>query len=506
MKNQRRLGFVLSYISIFVSSMVGIAFTPYMISTLGKIEYGLYQLLYATIGYFALLDFGLGSTQTRFIIKYRSEGNEDKVNSVISISLKIYCFIAALVLLLVMIFSSKLDRIYPGSINGENLEYAQKLFVIMGATTAISLISHALSGIQTAEEKYVYIKGIYIARQVVRVVIAIVLLQLNIGAMAIVLTDFFVTATLLLMDILFCKMVLKVKLLKGKWDFALTKSLFAFSFFVFLQIIITQSNASVSRMLLGALSTLEVVAMYGIITQLCQISGSISNVVCGVTFPQISRVVFSNPERNTLTNCCAQYSRYQLLISAPLLGGFLLLGKTFMSLWVPEYDSSALWICTMIILFPEVLATVQGTVFHVMKAKNMQKMRSLILFGVMVVNIVLTILLINVSPIYGPAISTSVSYILGNILLSNIYYHKRVGVNIFLYIKTLLKGIFPAWVLSLLIGLAIAMIPVGGWFGFILKGVLYTGQYCILVLLIGFNKSEKALIKQLCNKFFKKNI
>ena len=78
MKNQRKLGFILSYVSIFVSSVIGIAFTPYMIAQLGKDEYGLYQLLYAAIGYFALLDFGLGGTLTRFILKYKSENNRKK--------------------------------------------------------------------------------------------------------------------------------------------------------------------------------------------------------------------------------------------------------------------------------------------------------------------------------------------------------------------------------------------------------------------------------------------
>ena len=71
--NQRTIGFVLSYVSIFVSSIAGIAFTPYMILKLGDIEYGLYQLLYSAIGYVALLDFGLGSTLTRYILKYKSE-------------------------------------------------------------------------------------------------------------------------------------------------------------------------------------------------------------------------------------------------------------------------------------------------------------------------------------------------------------------------------------------------------------------------------------------------
>lgn len=486
--------------------MVGILFTPYMISTLGSVEYGLYQLLYAAIGYIALLDFGLGSTLTRFILKYQSEKNTERERTVITMCVKIYCLFGLAAMLLVCATSFNLDIFFSNSISPENLGYAQKLFIIMGATTSLSLVSHALSGIQTAHEKYLITKGVYTVRQLARVVIMVILLQLDIGAMAIVTTDFFVTLALLLFDIFYCKAFLKTTLLHGKWDKTLLKPLFSFSFFVFLQIIITQTNAGVDRLLLGSLSTLPVVALYGVITQLNTMFSSISNVVCGVTFPQISRVVFSNANRDTLTRCCARYSRLQMFISAPLMGGFILFGKLFASLWVPEYDSKAVWICTLIIVIPETLAVVEGTIFHVMKAKNMQKTRSLILFGIMIANIILTVFLIKWNDVYGPAIGTGISFIIGNLILSNIYYHKKVGVDVIKFSKQLFKGILPAFIISLIIGIFINMIPVSGWLGFILKGCLYVGEYSVITILVGINKEEKSLAKGLFNKFIKKKV
>ena len=506
LRNQRKIGFVLSYFNIFISSMVGILFTPYMISTLGSVEYGLYQLLYAAIGYIALLDFGLGSTLTRFILKYQSEKNKEKERTVISMCVKIYCLFGLVAMLLVLGVSFNLDTFFSNSISPENLGYAQKLFLIMGATTSLSLVSHALSGIQTAHEKYLVTKGVYAVRQVARIAIMVILLQLDIGAMAVVTTDFFVTLGLLIFDIIYCKAALKTTLLMGKWDKTLLKPLFSFSFFVFLQIIITQTNAGVDRLLLGSLSTLQVVALYGVITQLNTVFSSISNVVCGVTFPQISRVVFSNADRDALTHCCARYSRLQMLISAPLMGGFILLGKAFASLWVPEYDSTAVWLCTVIIVIPETLAVVEGTIFHVMKAKNLQKARSLILFGVMIANIIFTVFLIKWNDVYGPAIGTGISFIVGNLILSNIYYHKKVGVDVIKFLKELFKGILPAFIISLIIGIFICMIPVEGWLGFIIKGSLYVFEYGILTLLIGINKEEKALAKGLINKVLKKKV
>ena len=499
-KNQRGAGFILSYLSILVSSVVGILFTPYMISTLGQIEYGLYQLLYATVGYIALLDFGLGGTLTRFILKYRAEGNIEKEHAVTTMCVKVYCAFGLIAMIAVGIVSFNLDTIYKETITAENLEYAQKIFMIMGVTTSLSLVSHAMTGMQTANEKYVVTKLVYIVRQLLRVAVIIVMFCFRANAMSIVIADLFVTIALLLFDLLYCKFALNARLFFGKWDNKLFKSLFSFSFFVFVQILVTQTNIGLDKMILGRYTDLTFVALYGVVMQLHSLFSSMGNVICGVTLPQLSNLVFSNATVEETTDCCARYSRYQLHILAPLIGGFIVLGQHFAALWAPQYDSFAVYTVSLLIIIPQILESVEGTIFNVMKAKNMQATRSLLLFGVMFLHIILSAALVNVSPMYGPAIGMSVSFIIGNNILSNIYYHKKVGINIPRYFKKLFAGTLPCLILSVLIGFAINLIPLGGWLGFIVKGVLYVAVYGILVLLIGLDKNEKQLAKRIIKK------
>lgn len=500
MKNQRKAGFILSYLSIFVSSMVGILFTPYMISSLGSIEYGLYQLLYSVIGYIALLDFGLGSTLTRFILKYRSENNQEKVNTVITMCIKIYGAFGILVMLIVSIVSLNLDSLFKTTITAENLAYAQKLFMIMGATTSLSLISHALTGVQTAHEKYIVTKGIYVLRQLLRVVIMVVLLQFNLGATAVVMTDFFVTFGIVIFDIIYCKFALKKPIIKGKIDIKLIKPLFSFSFFVFLQIIVTQINVGIDKVILGRYSCLEYVALYGVAMQLYNLFNSIGGVIVGITLPKISEVVFADSSVNEVTDCCVKYSRMQLHILAPLVTGFIVLGRFFISLWVPEYDPTAVYVVALLLILPQILESVEGTIFNVMKAKNLQATRSILLFAVAVLHVVLSVSLLKPFPLYGPALGTCISFVLGNNIISNIYYHKKVGINMFRYFKNLFKGILPTILISLLAGAFIEQIPVTGWIGFIVKGCCFVAVYAIFILLLGLDKYEKSIVTSMLKK------
>ena len=135
-----------------------------------------------------------------------------------------------------------------------------------------------------------------------------------------------------------------------------------------------------------------------------------------------------------------------------------------------------------------------------MKAKNMQATRSLLLFSVMFLHIILSVSLVNVSPMFGPALGTAVSFIIGNNILSNIYYHKKIGINIFRYFRKLVAGILPALILSIIIGFFINLIPLAGWFGFIVKGALYLIEYAALILWIGLDKTEKQLVKKIYKK------
>lgn len=500
MKSQRKIGFVLSYLSIFVSSLVGVLFTPYMISSLGPTEYGLYQLLYSVIGYVALLDFGLGGTLTRFILKYKAENNQEKVNSVITMCVKIYSIFGIVVMLIVWILSLNLDTLFKTTITSENLEYAQKLFLIMGVTTSISLISHALVGVESAHEKYAFTKGMYILRQLSRVGIMIILLHMGYGAMSVVTTDLIVTLFIVSFDIFYCKFVLKTPIIKGRVDKSLIKPLFSFSIFVFMQIIVTQVNVGIDKVILGRYSCLEYVALYGVAMQLYNLFNSIGGVIITITLPQISRVVFSNGSVNETTDCCVRYSRMQFHILAPFISGFIVLGKHFISLWAPEYDTTAVYIVALLITLPQILESVEGTIFNVMKAKNLQATRSIILFAVAIVHVALSILLLKVFPLYGPALGTFISFVLGNSILSNIYYHKKVGVNMFRYFKKLSKGILPTILISIVAGVFIDHIPATGWVGFVVKGCCFVAVYGIFILLIGLDKYEKSMVKAILKK------
>ena len=64
--NQVRLGAVLSYVSMGLSTLISLIYTPIMLDRLGETEYGVYGAVGPIISYLLLLSMGLGSAYIRY--------------------------------------------------------------------------------------------------------------------------------------------------------------------------------------------------------------------------------------------------------------------------------------------------------------------------------------------------------------------------------------------------------------------------------------------------------
>jgi O-antigen/teichoic acid export membrane protein len=98
---QIKLGAILSYVSLIITTVTGLVYTPWMVAKIGQANYGLYTLAISLINIF-LLDFGLGSAVSRFLSKYRAEGDEEGANNIMGIIYKLY-MILDVILIAVMV-------------------------------------------------------------------------------------------------------------------------------------------------------------------------------------------------------------------------------------------------------------------------------------------------------------------------------------------------------------------------------------------------------------------
>ena len=496
--NQRKTGFVLSTLQMIISTLVGMFFTPFLIRSLGDIEYGLFQLMSTTVGYLAILDMGMTSTVTQFILKGQSkEETEITEASVVKVSLVFYSIVSLFVIVLFSILTVNLAAVYPATINSANIAHARKLFAILSATLILTLMNHTFTGIEIAYEKYTVAKGIEIIRHVLRIAVLLVLFQWKKDAELIVITDFILALAFLCFDIFYFKYKIRIDLKSGKINKTVFRRIFTFSVFVLFQLVVNKINNGVDQLILGRYVDLKMVGIYSVALTFASMYQSIGGLLPGVSIPRFTRLVTTHAEKEEVTETCARYGRFQYMILMLFVTGIILYGEQFFSCWTKEYNATYLWGITLLIMLPQIFEFIETPIFYVMKAKEKQAGRSIILVVMAVINVIISLILIKYDPVYGCAIGTCISFTLGNCILTNIYYHRVVQVSIPRFYLILVKKLMPATLAVAAAGILINQIPGSGWVNLIIKCVVYTAVYLLGIYLIGTDRMEKQMIRSI---------
>ena len=121
--------------------------------------------------------------------------------------------------------------------------------------------------------------------------------------------------------------------------------------------------------------------------------------------------------------------------------------------------------------------------------------RSKIYLIIAILNIVLTIPLAKLYGGIGCAIATAFALFIGNVIIINIYYHKKIGIDIIAFAREITLMTLPV-----LIALAIGiignyLIRITSILDLGIRIIAYTLVFLMLMWFMGFNDYEKDLFK-----------
>ena len=504
--NKKTLGIVLSYLLIIIDIAVGILFVPFLLHALGDEEYGTYKLMLSTASYLSVLDFGIGGTITRYVIKFRTEKNQKSEENFLAMGFLIYAILAAVVLALATSVTFLIPKLYAQSISAENMAYAKYIFMLICTNTAVMLFNHAFNGLLLAYEKYSYQKITNIVKVLLRIALLVVLITFVKSAFVVAVVDLALSVLLLVVNFIYCRFGLKTRIKLHRWDWSLAKESGVFTLAILMQSIINQFNSNVDNIVLGIYVSATVVAMYSLVLQLYNMYCSLSTAVSSIYLPSISKAVFSGESDDAVTERIIKPSRIQLAILLLALTGFVLFGEAFIAVWVGEAYMQVYSLC-LILLTSATVELSQNTITAILKAKNKLHGKTLILGVSTLVNVVLTVLLVPHFGAYGAVIGTAFSMVFGYGVALNVYYHFAIGVNMKTYYKKTYRGILPAALIACAVGIPISIfISLGGWLGFALKAAVYIAVYVVFIYLVGFNSEEREIVKKLFGKITKRRV
>ena len=497
-KNQLKIGVLFSYFYMGVGFLVYFFLTPFILSKIGKIEYGLYSLLLSIINYLNLLEFGLNSAYIRYYLKFKSEKNYNKIQKLNSTFLLIFSITGIIAVIFCLLFYLKPELILKQDLSIEQILKMKRMFFISLFMVLFSFINIIFNCYLIANERFIFQRGMQLLKIVVEPLIIILFLNFGHKILGIVYTKTFITVFFTLINIFYCIKKMKMKFSFKILEIKYIKEMLSFSSFIFLQMMTSEILWNIDKIILSKISGIEEVTVYSLATQINTYYISIGTIISSVFIPKINKLIFSleyteNEKNKLLTILMGKIGRIQFLVLSPILLTFILFGNKFITLWVGR-DYLESYFITLLLIIPMTFPLIQSIGIEIERAKNRQKFMCIIGIVLAIFNLIISIPLAKLCGGTGSAIGTAINLVIGYIFIRNWYYEKKIGLNIKEFFKEIFK-LFPALLLISIFGILILkFLKIINFIELLFSIIVFNIIYIIVMWLIGMNKFEKEII------------
>lgn len=492
MNSQKRAGVAVSYVNTALHMAIGLFFTPFLLSSLGDAEYGVYRIMSSLAGQLLILNFGIGVIASRYVAQYNAlQRHEEKENFLFMV----VCLAGLLAVLVVAVgwaLHFGIDALFERGLTSAELGLAKTLYSYMIATVAVSVFRDVFKGVISGEERFIVANGMVLVGLLLRIVTLVGLLLAGFGSVAIVATDLGIAVLLTLAQIAYSRLRLRQRIRFRYFDWVTIRHSLTFAGALLLQGIVNQVNMNVDTLILGAVLTQDVtrtVTMYSLALTLFTMYQGLTGVMGSVFTPQAVGMVVREASTRELTDLVIRVGRYQMMVAGAVLGGFLLLGREFIALWVgPAYGAA--YLPALIVMIPVTVPLVQSVAIAVLDAQLKRMVRSIVLVVMAVLNVIVSVVLVRWIGYMGAAIGTALSVFLGHGVFMNFYYHRYIGLEVPRMFAEMLRGILPTAVVTTVVCIpAVALLPDTA-VGFAAKVGLFLGLYAALLYHRGMNREE----------------
>ena len=290
----RKLGAILSYVSIIASTLIQLLYTPFLIRQLGQSEYGLYSLVNSIVGYLTVLDLGFGNAIVVYTSKYRAQKKYEEEKKLHGMFALIFTIIGLIAGVIGLILYFNVDNLFGNTMTSLELHKAKIMMLILTFNLVISFVFSIYSSILNAYEKFVYQKILSILGTILKPLIMIPLLFMGLKSVTMVIVITLVNVLILLSNYLYCRRKLKIKIKFCGIDKVLLKIVFGYSIWLFLGSIVDRVNWSVDQVILGVVSGTAAVSVYSVATTFNNLFINLSTAISNVMLPKMTKLISHN--------------------------------------------------------------------------------------------------------------------------------------------------------------------------------------------------------------------
>lgn len=491
--NQLKAGAVLSYVILALSNLIALVFTPYMLRVLGQNEYGLYSLVASVVAYLTILDFGFGNAIVRYTAKFRAEGKHEEQSAMYGMFLVLYIIIGIISFILGLVLYFNIEAVFGQTMSVDELSKAKIMIMLMVINVAITFPLSIYGSIITALEDFIFQRIIIIIRLILSTLVMVLILEFGYKAIGLVVVTTVFNIITLLINAVYAKWKLKIKIIFKKFDRYFFKEVATYSFFIFLNIIMDKIYWNTGQFVLGAVAGTVAVAVYALAINFQNMYMSFSTAISGVFLPRLTAISTNQNSEKEISDLFIRTGRIQYIILAYILCGFIVFGKSFIILWAGA-DYVETYYITLVFLVPSTISLIQNLGIVILQARNQMKFRSVLYISIAILSLALQIPLSQLWGGMGAALGVFAGLLLGQIIGMNIYYQKKQQIDIKKFWVEILRMSIAPFIIGSIALLVYNFVSELNFYNLFIGILIFSLLYIPVVWKYSLNKSEKDLI------------
>ena len=391
--------------------------------------------------------------------------------------------------------------LYNSTYSKNDLYIAKVLTLILTFNMAVSFPASVFVSYITSQERFIFLKLANIGKTIAAPMFSYILLVFGWGSIGMSIATTTVSLLVDIINVCFCFSKLKMKIKIYHFDFRLLKDIFSFSIFIAINQIIDQINWQTDKIVLGKIVNGAAVAVYAVGAQVNNLFMHFSTSISGVFAPKIYRIARIDTDENNkhLSVLFTNIGRVQWFILALVFSGFVFFGKYFIKMWVGDDYGNAYYVA-LLLMGPAIIPYIQNAGIEIQRAKNKHRFRSIAYLIMAILNVAASIWLASLWQEIGTALGTAFSLIIANGLIMNIYYYKKLWIDVIYFWKNILKTI-PVLLIPTITGIIFTKyFPIHNLIVFWVEVSVYSAVYIVSVYFLGLNSAEKNKINELFHR------
>jgi O-antigen/teichoic acid export membrane protein len=394
-----------NFLTQIILAFVSLWSIPYIIKGVSNDGFGLLSILWAFIGYFALLDFGISRAIVKFLSEAIAAEDKDKIKKIVWTSIVVILFIG-IVSGCIVVFSAPIVVKNIVANNALMMKDATTSLLMIGISVPFLLLFGALKGFQMAFQRFDIFNSFQGLTGVVQSVGSVILILSGYGLLEII----FLTIISRIMLSLIALAILPLMIpgifsTPSAVDKFVMKKLFSFGGWITISQLISPLFLYLDRILIGIYLPLSAVAYYTVpqeaLTRVLVIPMSLTTTL----FPAMSKQSVLPTDEDKSGVFYFRSLKYLSIIMTPIVICLFLFAHEILNVWIGNefaLQSKIIFQILAVGLFFNAVAQIPATYLHATGRPDITAKFHIVELPVM---IIFNVILIPIIGIVGTAIT-----------------------------------------------------------------------------------------------------